>query len=112
MSINDFHNIYDVVMTKAEAFLSSPADSDLLKSYKIYSSSFKQITQILNSLENKDSIRPQIENLLTVHKKVEDRLLSEKDSVFKKIRTTLCREHLKNKYYSKNINKSLIDKKS
>lgn len=112
MSRKNFDNLYNEVLKKAETFLSAPADEELLKKYKQYSYSIKQIVQIIDSMEDRELVRPELDNLLSAHKKVEDRLVTERDNVFKKIRSTLCREHLKNKYYSESISRTLVDKKS
>jgi hypothetical protein len=111
MSKYDFLQLFDNTIKKADKFLTSPSDESMLKAYGIYSSSLKQLTQVLKALDDKDEIRPEIEHLLKVHKDVENRLIKEKESLFKTIRSTLCRAHVRHKYHSDNIKSSLVDRK-
>jgi len=103
--------MYDNTTKKANAFLNAGPDADILKLYKHYSASLKQLTQVLKALENKDEVKQQVEILLEIHEKVEEKLVSEKDSAYEKIRTTLCREQLRHKYHSGNIKSSLVNRK-
>jgi len=104
--------MYDNTIKKADVFLNTPYDDEFMKEYEAYSSSLKQLTQVMETLDEKVQYEDEIKKLLVVHKKVEDRLISEKDGIFKKIRTAICREHIQHKYYSKSIKSSLVDRKS
>jgi len=112
MPKNNFTQMYDNTLKKAELFLNASYDDEFMNLYEAYSSSLKQLTQVIVILEDKEMYADQIKNLLGVHKKVEDRLIAEKDGIFKNIRTTICREHIQHKYYSKSIKSSLVDRKS
>ncbi|PLX69817.1 MAG: hypothetical protein C0603_02470 [Denitrovibrio sp.] len=112
MSKINFLQIYNNALKKADEFLNSEMDENFLKRYEAYSTSLEQLTQILKEIENKDEVKSETEKILEVHKKVEDRLISEKDGLFKNIRTLICREHIQHKYYSKSIKSTLVDRKS
>lgn len=104
--------MFNNTVKKADVFLESSVQDDFLKKYDTYSSSLKQLTQVLKNIENKDEIREQIDGMLEIHKKVEERLIKEKDCLFKDIRTAICREHLRHKYQSKSIRSTLVDRRS
>jgi len=112
MSKIEFQQIYNNTKKNAENFLNSDSDQSLLTKYESYSSSLKQLTQVLRQLEDKEEVRDYIDSLLLIHKEVEDRLIKEKESLFKNIRSTLCREHVRHKYYTKSIKSNLVDRKS
>ena len=96
----------------ADIFINAPFDQDFLQKYEAYSTSLKQLTQILKKIADKEDLKDRIDILLGVHKKVEDRLVKEKECLLKDIRTTICREHVRHKYYSKTIKSTLVDRQS
>lgn len=112
MSKNNFMQMYDNTLKKAEKVLNAPYDDKFLKLYEAYSESLKQLTQVIKTVDDKEQVSEETKNLLDIHKKVEDKLIAEKDGLFSKIRTTICREHLQHKYYSKSLKSSLVDRKS
>ncbi|PLX71047.1 MAG: hypothetical protein C0602_03165 [Denitrovibrio sp.] len=112
MSKNNFIQMYDNTIKKAEIVLNAPYDDNFMKLYEAYSSSLKQLTQVMKTLDDKQKVSEETKHILDVHKKVEDKLLAEKEGLFKKIRSTICREHIRHKYYSKSIKSSLVDRKS
>jgi len=112
MSKINFLQIYDNTIKNANEFINSKVDDDFMKKYDTYSSSLQQLTQTLKEIENRDEVKEETENILVLHKKVEDKLVSEKDSLFKNIRSLICREHIRHKYYSESIKSTLVDRQS
>ncbi|WP_148214159.1 hypothetical protein ACMC5U_05210 [Deferribacteres bacterium DY0609] len=96
---------------KAEAVINAEEHENLIKNYDSYKSCMKQLTQILKEINDKDDLRVEIESVETLHGRVIERLVKEKEGLFKNIRTKICREHVRKKYSSKSQKASLINKK-
>jgi len=112
MRKNDFIHIYDEIIKKAEEVIATDNHIDLLRTYDTYKSYLKQLTQILKDVEDKSDIKKEINSVKEVHNKVVERLVKEKDGLFKTIRTDICREHVRKKYNAKSQKSSLINKKT
>jgi hypothetical protein len=112
MRKNDFLQIYEEIMKKAEELTSASGSAEVLAKYKIYKSYLKQITQILKEIDDKSEIQTQIEDIRNLNENVLKSLRNEKEGLFKNIRTNICREHLRKKYDAENQKSSLINKKA
>jgi len=112
MRKNDFLQIYEEIMKKAEEVKSSVGSVEILANYKIYKSYLKQITQILKDIDDKSDLQDQINDIRNVNENVLKALRDEKDGLFKNIRSNICREHLRKKYDAESQKSSLINKKA
>lgn len=112
MRKNDFITITEELIKIGEALIASSSNAEILRKHKTYSSCLKQLTQILSDIEDKTEISGYIEKVEEMNKSVEEKLIAEKNGIFKNIRTGICREHIRKKYNSKSQKSSLINKKS
>jgi predicted aldo/keto reductase-like oxidoreductase len=111
MSQYNFVKIYKTTVEHAEKLIKSESHDDIMKSFESYSSSFRQLTKILEGLEDKESVRDEIDFMTELHEKVENKLKNRKSEITDNIRKILCREKMRSKYEPTSIKSSLVNKK-
>lgn len=108
----DFAILYRQTIKLASALIERPFDDSFLENFDIYSNSMDQFIQILGNMpEKSESVKLQIKNLLDTHKKVEKKLIQGKEIISGKINRTIRKEHIRQKYFTKNIESALLNKK-
>lgn len=112
MIYSDFAIIYKQTLKLSTDLLSRPFDDSFFQYFEIYANSMKQLIQIINNMpEKNEKVILQIKNLLDVHKKVVNKLIQDKNTISEKINKTIRKEHIRQKYYTQNIEAALLNKK-
>jgi len=112
MSQYDFVKIQKITTEKAEKLIQCDSPEDIIDLFESYSSSFKQLTQALDNINDKSALREEIDFSLKIHERVEERLELERGNALSGINSELSRESLRSKYNSDDPRPSFLNRKT